>query len=534
MLNWQNMFLRKDSLACTEARKSLVRLFFENSFVICLLIAAITRIYFYIYPKDFWVDESMIALAIDRCSWLDIFQGKFSYYQRCPLGFAVINKILSIFTDYSRHVLYIIPTVLGIWVLFLMCKLCMIYNKSKAFVFVCIAFFSLFLFPLYYSSEFKQYIYEMFVTVALFTVFFYDLNKKYDRSLFISFKYPLLFIGGLLFSNASVFIAASLCLTMYIYILHHERGSFVKITCSFASRYIIYAVFCIAYYVLFLNSKSTLQFMYTWWSKYFIPLNISELPTFMEIYLFPMLAGLLQVGSITKFPLLVLPCFIGGGVCIYRKNRYEFLSLFFPFCIAVLAGFKFYPLGGGGDILGARLQSYLFPLIIFISSYGVYRFLCFLYKMTRVKKWVVYILTIMTIIFVFDVNIKYIKTGTYNTQQVFSLFEYIKDNYEEGDAICVESMNEPVFEYWMLINKIKFSYVYLKNYDASLEEKVEIKKKILTAYDAMPRNKKMFIVYSMFWGKPISQYYFDLFREKGCEIQVKKSIGSELHIVSKD
>ena len=59
----------------------------------------------------------MIALAIDKASWLDIFKGKFSYYQSCPIGFAIINKIINIYTGYSQYALYIIPTILGISIL---------------------------------------------------------------------------------------------------------------------------------------------------------------------------------------------------------------------------------------------------------------------------------------------------------------------------------------------------------------------------------------------------------------------------------
>lgn len=527
MADLKDFFLRKDFVTYPEDHNVWLRMLYENAFILCILIAAITRVFFCLNPKDFWVDESMIALAIDRCTWSDIFQGNFDYHQRCPIGFAVINKILNIFTSYTPHILYITPTILGICLLVLMYRFCLIYERDKTFAFIGLVFFTICQLPLHYSSEFKHYIYEMLVTVILFSSFFSDLKKEYNINTFVSFKYPLLFIGCVLFSNTSVFLSASLCLTMYIYILRHERDNFIKVTCSFIFHYIVYAVFCGLYYILYLKNEESLKFMYIFWDRYFIPQNIHELPAYMKGIFIPMLIGMLKTITIKKIPLLVLPCFIWGFVHIYKKSKYEFLSLFFSLCIAIVAGFGFYPLGHEG-IIGARLIAYLFPIVIFISSYGMYKFLSWLYDVTKVRNWVVYILLIIAVIVVFDKNIKYMVTKRLYHQQVFSLFEQMKDSYEDGDVVCIYNNTEPVFEYWMLIKKLKFKYVYLM-------EGTDIEKRIIDAYDAMPRNKKMFIIYSNFWDVPTPpQTYYALFKARGYKVKVEEDKSAVLHILSKD
>lgn len=365
MSRWKNLFLRQDSVNCIENNRYL-RLLCEDSFILCFLVvgmASIARIYFCMYPKDFWIDECMIALAIDKCSWPDIFQGNFIFFQRCPIAFAIINKLLNIFTSYTPRVLYVISTALGICLLILMCRLCITYDKNKSFAFICISLVALCQFPLYYSSDFKQYCYEMLTPVILYLFFFNDLKKEYNRNTFISLKYPLLFSVCTLFSNTTVFIAASLCLTMYCYILNQDRAGFFKNTCDFILRYIVYAVFCVVYYVLYLKNEEIIQYMYFYWDKFFIPHNVYELPAYVKNTFWPLWTGMFTVISEKEFPLYILLSFILGLICIYRKNRYEFLSLFILFCIAIVAGLGFYPLGHGGFI-GARMSSYLFPVII--------------------------------------------------------------------------------------------------------------------------------------------------------------------------
>ena len=537
MPNWKDILLRKDSVTYAEDTNPLLRLFRENAYLLCILAAAITHIYFCIYPKDFWVDEARIAVILSQSSWLDIFQGNFSsYYQSCPIVFAVINKLLSIFTSYTPQILYIIPTVLGICLLFLMHRLCLIYEENKAFAFICVSCVALCQLPLYYSSEFKQYIYEMVVTVILFSAFFNDLKKPSAGKIFTSFKYPLLFIVCLLFSNTSVFIATSICLTMYIYTLRSERAGFVRVTWAFISRYFIYGAFCIFYYLFYLRNEDTLLYMYSFWEKFFIPHDISKLPEYIDEFFLPMLAGMLKVVLIKKFPLFVLPFFIWGLVCIYKKNKYEFLSLLFLFCIVIAAAFKFYPLGHA-SVRGARLSAYLFPVVIFIASYGMYKFLYLLYKTTKIRNWVVYMMTLASIAFVIHINGAYIVTHAVYHQQVFSLFEQMRDSYEEGDVLCIYHQTEPVFRYWMLINKTRFDYIYLKadlgvkNY----REDMDIEKTIIDAYDAMPENKKMFIIYSNFWEIPTPpEIYYDIFKARGYDVKEEETKGAALHILSKN
>lgn len=540
MQSWKELFLRKDSIGYSEDGWPLLRLFCENSFLLCILIAAMTRIYFYIYPKDLWLDEAMIALAIDKASWLDIFKGKFSYYQSCPIGFAIINKIINIYTGYSQYALYIIPTILGISILVLLCRFCICYDRNKLFVFICISIFAVCKNPLYYSSEFKHYIYEMLVAVILLFIFFNDLRKKNCSNIFTSFKYPMLFIVCLVFSNTSIFFAISLCFTMYIYVLCQKESKFVKTTSIFVSRYFIFGVFCLVYYLFYLKNEETSRFMQSYWGKYFIPHSLDGLSAYAENVFIPFFIGLLRTANIKYFSFILLPFFIAGFICIYRKNKYEFLSLFLVFVIATVAAFGFYPFGHAG-VIGGRLSSYLVPVIIFIASYGLYKMLYFLYIKMQLKMCCVWFLCVGMIVFVVNTNIAYLSSDI-RCQQTFSFFNEIKKKYTEGDFVCIYKYTAVVLKYWMLINNEKFDCIVfcekggfedpivdIQN-DIGGEEKIFIS----DLPDEFAGKKRIFIVYShTFYDESVPQRAFNFFKKLGYSIQIERDNGSELHILTK-
>lgn len=51
----------------------------------------------------------------------------------------------------------------------------------------------------------------------------------------------------------------------------------------------------------------------------------------------------------------------------------------------------------------------------------------------------------------------------------------------------------------------------------------------------MPKNKKIFIIYSNFWGyTPLPQIYYDMFKARGYNVKVEKDKGVTLQILSKN
>ena len=134
-------------------------------------IAVTVRIYFYIQHKDLWCDESLLFSALYHGSWGDILQCKLLFAQCCPIFFAVVNKFLLCFSC-KQHILYFLPTCVGIGLL-LIYLLLSEKMGGKLYALICCSLISVIYMPIYYSSEFKQYIFEAFVSTSFIYIYIY-------------------------------------------------------------------------------------------------------------------------------------------------------------------------------------------------------------------------------------------------------------------------------------------------------------------------------------------------------------------------
>lgn len=155
-----------------------------------LVITFISRIYHYFIHKNLWLDENLIAMAIYKTPLIDLLQGKYEYNQSCPLLFGLYNKILAIITNYSPSILYFIPTIVGILLILLIVKFCIQYD-GILYAFICVAIISVCKMPLYYSTEFKQYIFEATATIFLLSNVIHDIQKQ---NIYIFFSKNTLYI----------------------------------------------------------------------------------------------------------------------------------------------------------------------------------------------------------------------------------------------------------------------------------------------------------------------------------------------------
>ena len=368
------------------------------------------------------MDEAMIAVAIDCASWSELLRGQFLYEQSCPIVFAVINKLIDKFTNYSPHAIYFLPTVAGMLLLSGLWKLCQIYEKSNLLAFICLVLAAICKMPLYYSSEFKPYIFDGLISLVLLINVMRDLHTETFRDKILSFKYPLLFSTALLVASASVFVSASIFLVIFIYLLKHDHDNFFIIVRKLCSRYIIFLAVCLVYYFFFLKNNGSLQSEL--WHSAFAPHDISAWPQYFNNVIRPLWRGMFTVAYIKDiFPLFILLFFLYGCYALFKKNKYACAVCLFPFVFAFIASFGFYPPGAYGGIRGARLSFYLFPIIIFVSATGVFYILNknFFCRNMRIVK---YATTIIVCIFVLCVNGSYIAEGM-GTQQTFGFFNTV-------------------------------------------------------------------------------------------------------------
>lgn len=456
--------------------------------------ACLVRLYFYLFPKDLWLDEAMLAVGIDCASWGELLRGQLIYEQSCPIAFAVINKLINKLTNYSPHAIYFLPTVAGMLLLAGLWKLCRIYEKNSLLAFICLALAASCKMPLYYSSEFKPYIFDGLATLVLLINVIRDLHAETFRDKILSFKYPLLFSAVLLVASASVFVSASIFLVMFIYLLEHEHESFFTIVKKLFSRYSIFFAVCLVYYFFFLRNNGSLQSEL--WRSAFAPHDISAWPQYFNDVIKPIWRAMFTVAFIKKiFPLFMLLSFLGGCYAIFKKDRYACAVCLLPFVLAFIASFGFYPPGTahGGDVQSARLSFYLFPIIIFVSATGIL-FILNKFPFCINRNAAKHIMAGAICIFILCINGRYILNGM-GHQQTFNIFNTVYTEKKDSDIVFVYSWTEPALRYWQRVNQKQFTYIAIPSDIFTLPE---------NEFESMlPKNifsqRKTFILYSHYW-----------------------------------
>ena len=233
----------------------------------------VVRIYQYIFHKDLWLDEAMIAYSAYGISWGELFFQALPNLQSAPFLFLVVSKFLGSIFGYGEHTLYFLPCVFGIATLILALKIAKLLfgDKTIGFLaFIVLVCGSLGL--IYYSAEFKQYGIEAFCGFLL--VYFYLKNLEFKKFIAIS---VLCFLS----SHTGIFVAFA-CIAGYFYKTFStpfSPKSWIKSNSAFIFLSAFLAVLFIIYYFAYIRYQAVSGF-YEFWREYFIPLNPLEIPSF--------------------------------------------------------------------------------------------------------------------------------------------------------------------------------------------------------------------------------------------------------------
>ncbi|MDK1118006.1 MAG: glycosyltransferase family 39 protein [Anaerolineae bacterium] len=132
---------------------------------VLLFLGIILRLRQYLTGRSLWLDEAMLALNIVNRDFVDLFQ-PLDYDQGAPIGFLLIEKILNVLFGDHEFVFRLFPLVTGIAALIIF-YLLLRHVTSGLSLLVGLTLFAFGPELIYYSSEVKQYIVDVLVTVGL-------------------------------------------------------------------------------------------------------------------------------------------------------------------------------------------------------------------------------------------------------------------------------------------------------------------------------------------------------------------------------
>ncbi len=163
----------------------------------------------------------MLALNIVNRNFIGLFK-PLDYDQGSPIGFLLVEKTANFFFGRNEYALRLFPLIVGIasiWLFYLILKR----TTSRAGLLIALALFVFNPRLIYYSSEVKQYILDVAVTLGLLLLAYrlFDLNSKVQKR-----DFAWLALAGFLgiwFSQPAVFVLAGIGLRAIDFLFAQTR-----------------------------------------------------------------------------------------------------------------------------------------------------------------------------------------------------------------------------------------------------------------------------------------------------------------------
>lgn len=432
----------------------------------------------------------MLALSVYGISFDEIFFAPLPYTQAAPLGFLAFSKGLGIIFGYSEWVLYFLPLVAGLGILYLSFSIAQIifptqnltlsqnlnpslitqtthdnthfvwHDSTCAYlgqlIFATLVVGSLGL--LHYSTEFKQYGIEAFTSFLLLYLYLKGISFK---------RFNLIALVCVLFSNTIIFIAFALSLG-YLYANKQNLKSFIFRNLPYT---ILLGMGFVVYYLLYIRFQAVSGF-YEYWQNYFLPHRLSMYPSFIKDTLLGIYSGFTPFDRGIVIPFYMLISLVGlYGLYNFRRDICVIALSAFAIYIA-LSLLHIYPFGHNG-IIGGRLSLFMSPLFYLCCSFGAW-YLMSLHNV--LKKLGVGILALLLIVTCLRFG-KNLITHSHYIQQTHSLISQLQSKIEPNDSIYVYQSSNPAMRYYLhLDDKILEYEIFDKDLDVFMQN---LKQKIL-------------------------------------------------------
>jgi hypothetical protein len=235
------------------------------SVVLLILLGALLRLRQYLTGRSLWSDEAMLALNIVNRNFAGMFR-PLDYDQGAPIGFLLVEKIFNSILGKNEFALRLFPLIVGLislWLLYLLAKRI----TSGAGLLTALALFAFNPRLIYYSSEVKQYILDVAVTILLLSLAAPVFNTSPRKK-----DFAWLTFGGLLalwFSHPASFVLAGIGLALVAIYLKKRDYSNLRFVLGMGLLWVLNIIFL---YLLILKDLSQNAYMREYWQGAFLPM----------------------------------------------------------------------------------------------------------------------------------------------------------------------------------------------------------------------------------------------------------------------
>src|SRR5688572_17874434 len=276
-----------------------------------LLAGSLLRLRQYLTGRSLWLDEAMLALNIVNRNYQELFQ-PLDYDQGAPIGFMLVEKTFNLIFGRNEFSLRLFPLLIGLASLWLFYLLLKRYVSGAGF-WVALTLFAFNPRLIYYSSEAKQYIADVAVTIILLLCA-QPLFQQASRGAFVT----LAFAGALAlwFSHPSLFVLAGIGLALFI--TYFQKRDFVALRSTIGLGILWLADLAFLYFLTLSDLRNN-SYMYAYWQDAFVP---SPLWSDWGWYLGAFQKNMdTQFGFSTAVAGLIFILMLAGWVVLFMQKR---------------------------------------------------------------------------------------------------------------------------------------------------------------------------------------------------------------------
>jgi hypothetical protein len=234
--------------------------------VLLIVVGIVFRLRQYLTGRSLWVDEAMLALNIVNRNMTALFK-PLDYDQGAPLGFLLVEKVFNLLFGRNEYALRLFPLLIGILSLWLFYLLLQHLVQNNVAVLIALALFVFNPRLIYYSSEVKQYILDVCITVMLFLFASPFFEAKAENMDFV--QLALAGFVALWFSHPALFVLAGIGLALVILFL--QRHDYIGLRQILAVG-ILWVVTIGLLYLLILQDLQQNAYMMEYWQGAFPPM----------------------------------------------------------------------------------------------------------------------------------------------------------------------------------------------------------------------------------------------------------------------
>ena len=396
-----------------------------------ILLGAVLRVRQYLTGRSLWADEAMLALNIVERNFAGMFQS-LDYDQGAPIGFLLVEKLFNSILGKHEFALRLFPLLVGLLSVGLF-YLLLRRVTSGAGLLVALAWFAFNPRLIYYSSEVKQYIVDVAVTILLLLIAAPVLKGSRQRK-----EYVWLTVAGLLalwFSHPALFVLAGIGLALVVIHLRRRDYSALRLVTGMG---VIWLLDIALLYWLILKDLSQNAYMKEYWQGAFLPVPLWSdpgwfakaldenigiqfgIPYAVHLVFFLVLVGWVmmwfdQRGYAIAFACILLVTLTASALQLYPV--FERMMLFLiPIGLILI--------GKAVEAIYARLKRYQLPANLLVSLLAAY--LLYGPAVTSLQSFIAP---------------KYF-------EHIRPTLETLRDSWKDGDALYVSNGALPTFRFY--------------------------------------------------------------------------------------